>query len=262
MLRLAELIKKAQKHNDAMIAYVYGDIGAGKTSYALHVAKDVLGSWNNVLDYLFFSPREAIEVMEEAIYNDERLPIIIMDDAGLWLDKLTWWMPDKVAFMKFFNLIRSVTSGVIFTTPSEELPKQILKKCKLRVKVRPMTIDDVKKFGLKNTRQLMSVATIYRRVLLPNFYEFFKKTDYEVYPTHYPDPIYQKYEEMRKEAVKEYFEEWKRTTKIRGETLLDEIASMLRKMSTSEVAKELMRRGIPKTTAYRYIKKAKEVIGE
>jgi len=128
-LELAGLIKKAIKGEAVVTAYVFGEFGFGKTSYALWTAYEVLGDWGKVLKHLFFEPEEAIEVMGKAIESGERLPIIIMDDAGLWLDKLTWWEEDKVAFMEFFNLIRSVAAGVIFTTPSEELPKQIIRKC-------------------------------------------------------------------------------------------------------------------------------------
>ena len=88
---LSSLIRKAMERDGVIVAYIYGDFGAGKTSYALHVAAEVLGSWNKVLDYLFFAPEDAMKAIRKAIDTGKRLPIIIMDDAGLWLDKLTWW---------------------------------------------------------------------------------------------------------------------------------------------------------------------------
>ena len=212
---LADLIKQAYSRNGVISAYVYGEFGYGKTSYALWTAYEVLGSWRKVLNYLFFDPGEAVKVMAKAIYTDKRLPIIIMDDAGLWLDKLTWWQEEKVAFMEFFNLIRSVTAGVIFTTPSEELPKQILKKCFFRIAVSPATerkiaelireedfrkvIALTEKYGLE---KVFSIATGYKLKTLPSFFNLVRKEFYDVYPLQYP--VFREYKRKRRKALKQY----------------------------------------------------------
>ena len=46
---LASLIKWAINNNGIVIAYVYGPMGHGKTSYALLTAYEVLGDWDKVL---------------------------------------------------------------------------------------------------------------------------------------------------------------------------------------------------------------------
>lgn len=268
---LADLIERAYKYNGVITAYVYGDFGYGKTSYALWTAHKVLGSWDKVLNYLFFDPKDAIKMMEKAIKCGERMKVIIMDDAGLWLDRLTWWEKDKVEFMNFFNLIRSVSAGVIFTTPTQELPKQIIRKCMFRVNVRPSNEEEiinvlgseglndlkntVRKYGLK---EMFNVAIGYKLKTLPSFNELVRKEFYDFYPLHYP--IHEDYEEKRRKALRKYFELWKESVEGgenvgRGEayTLAKELLKMGK--SREEIVKELMKLGIPKATSYRWLNK-------
>ncbi len=270
-MELAGLIRKALRTDAVITAYVFGEFGHGKTSYALWTAYDVLGNWSEVLNYLFFEPEEAVRVMGKAIESGERLPIIIMDDAGLWLDRLTWWEEGKVAFMEFFNLIRSVAAGVIFTTPSEELPKQIIRKCFFRVRVMPAFRDTIvkylgeegyealvgtaRKFGLK---PVFNIATGYRLKMLPNFIEYIKKEYYDFYPIQYP--IYEAYQEKRMRALRRYYERWREkveASKIKSKDDLVRLAKELieKGRDRAEVVKELMKLGIPRSTAYRWVKK-------
>jgi len=267
-VKLAELVKWAWKNNSVIVAYVYGNFGTGKTSYALWTAYEVLGDWDKVLRYLFFSPGEAAAVMKRAIVNRRRLPIVIMDDAGLWLDRMTWWESEKIAFMKFFNLIRSVTASIIFTTPTEELPKQILKKSMIRVQVEPVSRDDAAKvlgkeavdavldaasrFGVSSR---LAVATGYVVRTLPSFMQLVSKQFYDLYPLHYP--VYEKYETKRHRALRQYFEKWSSMISSRHsfEDYRDKIEEMLRKgASKRDIARMLRGEGVPKPTAYYWIR--------
>jgi hypothetical protein len=51
------------------------------------------------------------------------LPIMVFNDAGFWLNGLTWGREEKVCFIELFDLARTINTGVIFTTPSEEIPR-------------------------------------------------------------------------------------------------------------------------------------------
>lgn len=268
---LADLIKKAYKYNGIVTAYVYGEFGYGKTSYALWTAYEVYGSWRKALDHLFFRPKEVIEAIGKVIETDKRIPVIIMDDAGLWLDRLTWWETDKVRFMQLFNLIRSIASGVIFTTPSEELPKQILNKCFFRVKIEMASEDEnpeivreigrlAKKFGLA---PLVSKAIGYRLKTLPSFFKIIKKTYYDYYPTHYP--VYEEYREKRREALKYYYKKLKASIEeAEGGKEFDPLVYIKRQLKKGvprrEIVKDLVRRGIPYSTAYYYIRKVEKAL--
>jgi len=277
MLFLSQLIEKAYKNNGVITAYVFGEFGLGKTAYALWVAYDIYKDWNKVLEYLFFKPQEAVRVIGRAIEKNERIPLIIMDDAGLWLDRLTWYERDKISFMELFNLIRSITGGIIFTTPSEELPRQILNKSFFRIKIELADINELdagtrgalislmKKYNLS---PLVSKATGYRLRTLPSFMKFVKKTFIDYYPTHYP--IYQSYTVKRQEALKYYYtklleaihEEEKET---RRKTKRPDVFKLIEKRlkegtPVNKIVKELMAIGIPRSTAYYYVKKLQGTI--
>jgi len=272
---LSRLINKAYESNEVVVAYVYGDFAVGKTSYALWVAYEVLGDWGEALDHLFFSPREAILKIKDAVERRERLKVIILDDAGTWLSKLSWWESYKVAFMEFFNLIRSVCSGVIFTTPTQELPKAIREKSFFRINVRSLTGETSKPFRdlIDRWKSIIdriglgsefSVAVGYRLKVLPSCKELVEKRFYDVFPRHYP--VFKEYEEKRMMAIAEYVcgvieKIEKGDRKIRKMLREEErmklyvyAEELLRSgKSRREVVCELMKRGIPQTTAYRWV---------
>jgi hypothetical protein len=268
-LVLSQLIERAWRRDGVVTAYVYGDFGSGKTSYALWVAYEVLGSWDQVLKHLFFSPREAALEMRRALERGRRLKIIIMDDAGLWLDRTTWWEEDKILFGQFFNLIRSVAAGVIFTTPAQELPRSILRRCAFRVSVRPTGVEEILSKGgpglLESLRarcgehgleEVYSVATGYRMRMLPSFFEFAKKEYYDFFPLHYP--VYREYSAKRRRALKLYFERWAESLKPKEELegrrkLLEEAAKMAEAGAPRlEIYRFLVERGVPKSTASKW----------
>lgn len=267
---LTELIRRAMKCNGVVVAYVYGNFGSGKTSYALWTAYEVLGSWDRVLAHLFFDPAEAALKMKKAIDTGRRLPVIIMDDAGLWLDRMTWWERDKVAFMQFFNLIRSVAAGLIFTTPTEELPKQILRKTMIRVKVTPLSDEEGARFGELYSRvkraaeelglaSAVALATGYRVKTLPSFTQFVEKHFYDLFPLHYP--IFREYEAKRRKALKHYFERWSEAVKLKPK--LEDAVNLIREKleagaPKSEIVRELVRRGVKVRTAYNWVRRVAE----
>jgi len=250
-LILADLIEKAYRHDGVVIALIYGDMGCGKTSYALWTAYEVLGSWRKALDSLFFHPGDAMKAMERAIQKGRRLPIIILDDAGLWLERETWWEEHKIRFAELFNVIRSICAGVIFTSPSEELPKQIINKIQLRVKALPASEEDPQdlvenvrgmaaKFGLK---PLVNKALGYRRVLLPSFFGFVRQEYRDYYPLQYP--VYKEYCAKRDRAVKYFFEKWKASLGEEGLTRRE------RKAEGLEFVRQLLHEGKPRSEIIR-----------
>ena len=64
---LSSLIERAYVNNGVITTYIYGDLGAGKASYALWTAYEVLGDWRQVLKHVFFRPEEAAQAMRKAI---------------------------------------------------------------------------------------------------------------------------------------------------------------------------------------------------
>lgn len=273
MLTLASLIKTAYKNNGIITAYIYGEFGYGKTSYALWVAYDVYGDWSKALANLHFSPRGLLSGIRSVISDNKRIPLIIMDDAGLWLDRLTWWEKDKVNFMKLFNLVRSITAGIIFTTPSEELPRQIINKCFLRVWVSIASPEEVPLEHLRGIRALIgkyrlgnsiSVARGYSLKTLPSFFRFVKKQFIDYYPTHYP--VYKEYERKRREAIKHYYYKLLEVVEQNySEAGKEHVYSYIRRelrrgTPIRDIARTLISLGIPRSTAYYYIKRVRTAI--
>ncbi len=259
---LSNLIERAYKREGFISALIFGPQGMGKTSYALHVAKEVYGSWHEALDHLFFNPNEAIDKLFSALEEEKRLKLIIMDDAGLWLGKGRWWQEDKLEFAEFFDIIRTVCSAVIFTTPADNLLSRISKEIMLRIKV--CYIDSklycqLRKQGYNIDVENWRVAKIYRFSLSPLFQPIIKKKAYDVYPLYYPDEIKQLYDAKRREAVRQKLDKVRQSiisedSIIVSKDNLDELIIQLLEQgySKTEIAKKL---GISRATVYNRLKK-------
>ncbi len=208
---LSKLIKTAYKYEKFVSALVYGDQGVGKTSYALHVAYEIYGDWDKVLDHLFFNPFDSIELLTNALIEGKRIQLIIMDDAGMWLGKTRWWSPDKAAFAELYNIIRSICSAVIFTTPADDLITRIERKIQMRIKVSMLDdelVEQLSKDGFEiDEPKKYRVAKIYRHSLTPLFQPYIKKTAYDIYPVEYP--CKERYDEKRRQAIARKIKELK-----------------------------------------------------
>lgn len=223
MLALSSLILGAMDRYGVITAHIYGEFGIGKTSYALWVCYYVLKSFKKCLEHLFFDPLEALEVIDRAVKTGERLPVIILDDSGLWLNRSTWWEKSKVAFTEFFNLIRSVSAGVIFTSPGLELPSQLIRKIQYRVRISPAdpvklkaidpatlgrVFEIIKNFGLE---EKINIAMGYRVKLDPKFNTYVRHDFIDIYPLQYPKEVYTEYLKKRQEALNYYMDKWRKT---------------------------------------------------
>ena len=225
------------KSDDIGTYHIYGYFGAGKTSYALRGLAEVYGSWEIAEKHLFFDPNDAIKFIKEKIRKRKRIPAIILDDAGLWLPKQRWWEKRVVAFNMLFQISRGIVGNIIFTTPSDDLPKFIKNKIAFRVKI-------VRK------PNGWSSAQGYLRSETPSFKEYVRKTWYEIFPTFIPDDIYQKYKEKRREAQLKALEEWEKAEEGNISDYFLERAYM----RPDEVA-ELV--GVSKNLVYKWIYRGK-----
>ena len=204
---LSSLIKEAYRKNGVVVAYVYGPMGHGKTSYALWTAYEVLGSWDQVLKYLFFDLDDVVRTMWKHVRKRTRIPLLILDDAGLFLNRLTWWEQDKVEFMELMNLARSVSAGIILTSPNQEVPRQILNKCNYRVTVKPLEENELSSTALEVSQVAknlglephVAVARGFQLITLPSFMKIVKKEFLDYYPLYYP--VYDEYTAVRMKHV-------------------------------------------------------------
>jgi DNA polymerase III delta prime subunit len=260
------LIQRAYEREGFISALVFGTQGVGKTSYALHVAKEIYGDWKKALDHLFFNPVDAIDCLDRALEKGYRIPLIIMDDAGLWLGKSQWWEDGKVEFAEFFDIIRSICSSVIFTTPSDNLMSRLSKEIMLRIKVHYIDSDlyeELKQNGFEDIDvETWRVAKIYRFSLSPLFQPLIQKFAYDVYPVRYPEDIKKEYEKKRLDAIRHKLKRVKESLKKSLESsnpkkemddLDKKILELLEKGYTkTEVAKML---GVCRATVYNRLKR-------
>ena len=195
---IAELTKKAYERNGFIDALIFGDKGSGKSVYALISAYQVYGDWDQALDHIFFDPLDALETMMKAYFNDERVKLLILDDAGLWLGKLGWWEHGKVKFSELYNVIREVCSCVVFTSPTDDIVSRVEKQIKLRLKV-------------EIVNETESVVKIYKKKLTPLFQEIVKTLKWEYFERYIPDEVYKRYVKLKRGATKKKLIEFKQT---------------------------------------------------
>ena len=258
---IAERIHMQGRSNEAVTILINGEIGAGKTAYALYTARCIYSSWDEVLAHLYFDPRPLVEEIKEAHKRGERIPLIIVDDAGLWLSKLSWWERPIREFMEFFNVIRSVCGAVIFTTPSNDIPQRIIEKIQYHVLVR--------KINKKNARGVpLSQAVIYRSWMTPAGRRI-KKVAIDIYPRHYPNPVFIKYEDMRRQAIARKLDsvlrslEDKRPSITRREAIREVYNLMKEKrIGRDEAHSILAEAGMSYYARYKLIRKIERAISE
>jgi hypothetical protein len=200
-LWLGSKIINAYKTNGFESAIVFGKQGVGKTTYALKVAKEVyqrLGhdpqeAWEFALDSLFFELKDALRLMKIFRENDRTIPVIIFDDAGLWLQKYEWQREDLMKFYKVYNIIRNIVSGIIFTTPSpNDITFYVREKGWKLVKI----VRNGSAKGIRRARAKIAVNTItIKKGKVQNVVKWKTIDDYYV---HLPDWIFKEYQERRK----------------------------------------------------------------
>ncbi|ACZ35793.1 DnaA-like protein [Betafusellovirus yellowstonense] len=215
VLWLSKKIVSAYHNIGFVSAVVFGKQGSGKTTYALKVARDVFWKLNNLenkddaWDYVrnayFFELPNALDKIQDAIDNDYRIPLIIFDDAGIWMSKYVWYEDYMKVFYKIYALIRTRVSAVIFTTPSpEDIAFYLREKGWYQIRV-----------TMVNRNKMIARATLYAK-------DFGRNTSGEIvtqvktkaldfFKVQIPDNIYKEYMQRRKETERKLLEELRKT---------------------------------------------------
>jgi len=73
-----------EKDIDMIQALIYADSKqVGKSSYALQTAYEVYQDWDTVFKHLFFRPEKLVRYAQKLAQKNQKVPIIIWDDAGV-----------------------------------------------------------------------------------------------------------------------------------------------------------------------------------
>jgi hypothetical protein len=208
-------IQKAIAKNECKNFIVYGPLGKGKTSYAVQclmelnqkeIEKD--GLIQTISKYYFHNP---LEMLERVRKFDKAVAAIAPDDFAVWMYSLDYGNPLVKAIVKYFQMIRTKTHGVIMTAPT---PTLILTK--LRCFPQTITIKISEAPGhhrLQANRPLkdIRIAKAYRSWLLPDLQKLRVHKLYEdEYSCMLPNELYQWLEKKRKIYVKMLEEEIER----------------------------------------------------
>jgi len=188
---LSFLIKRAYSQYGFVSAFIYGSQGEGKTTYAMHVLRYVYGDWENALRYVFMDTKPLILTLKEAHDRGERIPAVLIDDAGKSLIKYSWGERGSIAFATLYNLMRSVCSGVLFTSvEATDIIKFVRDKVQFRVHVRRVSPEE-------------SVAVGYKVSYSPLLEPYVRRYFVDRYSLRLPESVRERLEAIRRESVEE-----------------------------------------------------------
>jgi len=190
---LAGMIKKWYYSDEFKPVIVYGQMRIGKSAYALKVAREVYGDWEIVKDFIVFKPEEFLEKCMETRHKE---PLLIWDDAGLWLFAYDYMRnPLLPAIIKYLNVAGTQWASIIFTTPTT----QMLVK---RIRSLPHTIT-VKIIKNKDEcRKKLRIARGYVRWVSPDTKKHgVRKIFEDHYDAMLPQDFYDWYKPLRQKYV-------------------------------------------------------------
>ena len=199
LLRLARLvlarkILNAYNSYGFVSAFIYGPQGCGKTTYALWVLREVYGNWDDVIDNTYFYIDSLIPRLKDCVKSGKRIKVVLLDDAGVWLIKYHWRREFSVWFSKLFNLIRTVCSGIIFTSvEASDIVKFVRDKVMFRVQIRVGGVDD--------SGVVWREARGYEVFVLPTLEHHIRWAFSDYYPLWLPGRVRERYEAKRREAL-------------------------------------------------------------
>jgi len=223
VLYLTRLIWKARNRDKMITINIEGEEGAGKSVLAMYVLREIYGSWEQVFRHWFFFSLDALEYVKNYIESKpgtetfhKRIPVIVMDDAGLDLGGMGWWEGAKAEFGEAYNIFRTGLHAVIMTdVEGDELLKVLRRKVRVLVMVEDLDEDNVKELP-EAVRQRLSVEEIRQgKWSIAKYYRVrkvvtgwgrkrvYKKLHSEIFPRHAPTEIYMKYWELRRAATLE-----------------------------------------------------------
>jgi len=191
---LSFLIKQAYRNYGFVSAFIYGPQGVGKTTYGLKVLYYVYGSWDLALKYTLFDLETTKQVLENAFNKSRRIKVILLDDVGTWLIKYSWHKNPAIWFSKLYNMIRTVCSGVIFTSVEvSDIIKFVRDKVVYRVPI-------------KRIDQNTSLAIGYKVNTLPSLEQYVERIFEDEFGLKLPSYVRTYYEMKRREALANLFE--------------------------------------------------------
>ncbi|AON96467.1 putative ATPase domain archaeal protein [Acidianus two-tailed virus 2] len=192
---------------------VEGQQGAGKSSFALWVARAIYGNWHDALKHVVIDPFQLRQIILVAEANSITIPLIVVDDAGLFFSKGLAYKRQTgrmQTIQRVLQVIRTAVSNIVLTTPNEEelsglvirQPKQykiIVEKRNEFVSAARVYEEEIQPLrGKKITRRLKLRDDIEKNLRTPlDFLEVTQNAHEVNLPRHIDDTAYQIYMKLR-----------------------------------------------------------------
>ena len=196
MLVLSRKIRSAVKRYDFESAFLVGPQGMGKTTYGMLVLYEIYRDWDLVLHYTVFDPRPVLYELKECLTTGRRIPTILFDDAGIHLSKYLPQIEGNAELVMVlnatYNLIRTVTGGVIFTSPDMDILKELRKKSWwIGTPTAPHGREHPKRY-----------LVLYRKRIMPTGHtRVYRSAEDEYWLTMIPGDVRKEYEDKRRDAL-------------------------------------------------------------
>jgi len=196
MLTLSRKIRSAIRRYDYESAFIMGPQGMGKTTYGMLVLYEIYRDWDLVLHYTVFDPKPVLLELKESLLSGKRIPAIMFDDAGIHLSKYLPQMEGNAELVMVinatFNLIRTVTGGVMFTSPDMDILKELRKKSW-------WVGEPTAPHGREHPKRRM---VLYRkRIMASGQTRIYRTAEDEYWLNIIPADVRKEYEEKRREAL-------------------------------------------------------------
>jgi len=208
-----ELLRGMYPPTEAQLVVIYGKLGKGKSSLAIKTAVRLLHywfkwpltkCWEKVKELIFFHPTQFFDKIHAIRKTGIRTPCLIWDDAGLWLSAMKWNDPFIKAVGDYTNVMRSSLSGLILTTPDDDMIYKKIRNFPDSMKVQVDYAPSGNRWGIWGRVAKMYVHkkhVIYghRIRLLKKWIPELgtKKAIKEVYNIKLPEPFYDWYKPLR-----------------------------------------------------------------
>ena len=188
MLAISKIIEQNWYQDRFGIFVVYGESGIGKSVYALKSLMELGLDWKQ---HVFFKPEEFLNAITKAAYEQRRIKVLVVDDAGLHLYAHNWMNPWVKSFVQFLNVARTVLANLILTTPN---PNMLVRKI---TQLDSYYIKITKHYADNEYGQYKREAKGYKNVMLPSGARRVKLKFIDYFDVRLPDDLYQDYIQYR-----------------------------------------------------------------
>jgi len=185
---------KLIKEKEFSLIKIYGEVGIGKTTYALKVLYQYYGDWNKALKSIV-DLDEFMDLLDDANTQGYKLEPLLLDDASLYLYYMDYNEDPVKKFMKALTIARTICKAILLTFPD---PQLLIKK--LRSFEGSIQIHIIKNSDKYHPYRRM--AKIYKIYTLPTGQRYLKLIGYDNFSARLPDPIYEKYMKIRQTFLK------------------------------------------------------------